>query len=128
MGAALVKIGTCARTGVTVGALAGVRVGALAGPSVGALAGPSVDALTGATVVVPLDTGADTTGADLGAMVIEIGASAARDTGANVTTTATVGLAIAGATVGGAEGGSGAGLVGDLRDCHQMRNDLKSEP
>jgi hypothetical protein len=70
---ALVKIGTDAGTGVTVGALAGVRVGALAGPSVGALAGPSVGALTGATVVVPLDSGADTTGADLGAMVIEIG-------------------------------------------------------
>jgi hypothetical protein len=83
--------------------------------------------MTGAAVVVVValdDTGEN--GAWGATVVTEIGASA-RETGANVTTTTVVvGLARMGAAVvvvgagsGGTVGGSdGAGLGGDLRDCH----------
>jgi hypothetical protein len=88
----------------------GARVGALTGGVSGAGIGARVGALTGASV---------------GAT----GALSAR-TGANVITTVGL-LAKIGAAVGVVVGGGaigGVGLVGDRKDCHQLRNDLNKVP
>jgi hypothetical protein len=137
-GAAVVVVVGGVFLGTVVGALVKIETGATwTGASMGDVTGVSVSGAiwTGVAVVVLL-YGAETTGAILGASVAEaeMGASKARETGANVPATlmglanmgAAVGIAGRGGIIGGAMGG-GAGLA-DLRDCHHLRNDWKSEP